>query len=90
MSDRIRAWQVRKSFKWALLVGVVAGLATAGLLNNSLIGNMDAQASILAGLGVGVGLTLLLTYVLDRVSLFVGGLGRAIKKRGRKESVGKE
>jgi hypothetical protein len=81
MSDQVRAWQARKSFKWALFIGIVAGLLAAGALNNSLMGNMEAKVSLLAGLGVGVGLTLLLTLVLDRVSLFVGNLKRAAKAR---------
>ena len=90
MSDQIRAWRVIKSFGAALIIGIVAGLATTGLFSNGLIGDLDLRASLWVGLGVGVGLMLLFTYVFDQISLLVGRAGRAAERSKEKLSVGKE
>ena len=82
MSDRIRAWKVIKSFEWALVVGGLAGLITAGLFHNHVVGDLGPRASFLVGVGVWAGLTPIFTYVFDRVSKLVGDLGRAVKGKG--------
>ena len=84
MSDRIRAWKALKSFKLALIIGGLAGLLTAGLLHNHLVGNLEPRASLLVGVGVGAGLTLILTYVFDQASRLVGRVLRAAKKKDAK------
>ena len=90
MSDRIRAWKVTKSFKLALIVGSLAGLMTTGLLYNHLVGNLEPLSSLIAGVSVGTGLTLILTYVFDRVSKLVGSLLRAVKEKRQRGSLRRE
>jgi hypothetical protein len=90
MSDQIRAWKVIKSFELALIVGSLAGLMTTGLFCNHLAGNLEPRASLLVGVGVGAGLTLILTYVFDRVSKLVGDFRRAVEGKRRKGGLRKE
>jgi hypothetical protein len=84
MSDRARAWKTLRSFQWALIVGAVTGLALAGLAYAGFVGERETRYAILLGIGSGVGLTLFLTYLLDRISLAVGSFRHAVK--GRQES----
>jgi len=81
MSDRVRAWKTLRSFQWALIVGALAGLALAGLVYSGLIGKFEPRYAIQLGIGSGVGLTLFLTYLFDRVSIGVGSFRRAVKGR---------
>lgn len=90
MSDQLRAWKVIESFELALIVGSLAGLMTTGLFYSHLVGDLEPLASLLAGVGVGTGLTLIFTYVFDRVSKLVGDFGRAIKGTRRKGGLRKE
>lgn len=83
MTDRVRAWRTLRSFQWALIAGALAGLALAGLAYAGFIGKLEPQYTILLGIGSGAGLTLFLTYLLDRVSMAVGSFRQAVKK-GRK------
>jgi len=75
MSGQIRAWKVLKSFELALIVGGLAGLIATGLFYCHLVGDLGPQASFLLGVKVGTGLTLIFTYVFDRVSKLAGRLG---------------
>ena len=81
MSDRIRAWSVIRSFGYALIVGLVTGLVTAGLFSNHLVGSLELRTSLLVGLGVGIVLTLLFTVVFDRLSRLVGRLNQATEQK---------
>lgn len=83
MSDRARAWKTLRSVQWALIVGALAGLAIAGLAYAGFVGDLESRHVVLLGVGSGVGLTLFLTYLFDRVSLGVGSFRQAVKK-GRK------
>lgn len=80
MSDRVRAWKPLRSFLWALIVGALAGLAIAGLTYAGFIGEVAPRYALLLGVGSGVGLTLFLTYLLDRISGAVGSFRQAVKQ----------
>ena len=90
MSDRTRAWKLLRSFEWALVIGGLAGVLAIGLLYNQAIGSLGSRASLLAGAGIGAGLTLVLTYVFDQISKLVGSLRRTIRGRGAAGSSKKE
>jgi hypothetical protein len=90
MSDQVRSWKAYRSFLWSLIVGALAGLAIAGLAYTGFIGEMEPRYAILLGVGSGVGLTLFLTYLLDRVSLGVGSFRQAVKGKGRQGSTKKK
>ena len=90
MSDRIRAWKVIKSFELALIVGGLASLMIIGLFCNHLVGDLEPLASLIVGVSIGAGLTLILTYVFDRVSKLVGSFLRAVKGKRRKGDLSKE
>ena len=83
MSDQVRSWKAFRSFLWALIVGLLAGLAIAGLAYTGWIGDLEPRYAILLGVGVGVALTLFLAYLLDRISLAVGSFRQAVKGEGR-------
>jgi hypothetical protein len=83
MSDQVRAWKVWRSFELALIVGGMAGMLTIGLTYGQFVGNLVPRQSLLAGAGVTVGLTLILTYVFDQVSKSVGSFRRAVRGEGR-------
>jgi hypothetical protein len=83
MSDQVRSWKAYRSFLWSLIVGALTGLAIAGLAYTGWIGNLEPRYAILVGVASGVGLTLFLTYLLDRVSLAVGSFKQAVKGEGR-------
>lgn len=85
MSDPVRAWKRLRSFQWAVIVGALVGLGLAGLAYAGFIGKVDPKYAILLGIGSGAGLTLFLTYLLNRVSVAVGSFRQALKK-GRQES----
>jgi hypothetical protein len=89
MSDQVRSWKAFRSFMWALIVGALAGLAIAGLAYSGWIGDLGPQYAILLGVGTGVGLTLFLAYLLDRVSLAVGSFRQAVKGKGRRANTKK-
>ena len=63
-----------------LLVGIVAGLVTAGLFSNQLVGSMEIKTALWVGLGVGIVLALLFTYVFDKVSKLMGRVSRAAEQ----------
>ena len=79
MSDQVRSWKAHRSLLWALMVGALTGLAIAGLAYTGWIGDMEPRYAILLGVGSGVGLTLFLAYLLDRISLAVGSFRQAVK-----------
>ena len=80
MSEQIRAWSIWRSIGYAILVGVVGGLVTAGLFSNSLVGSLEIKTALWVGLGVGAVLMLLFAYVFDQVSKLVGQVKRAAKQ----------
>ena len=82
MSHRTRAWRLVTSFKWALVIGGLAGVLAIGMLYNQAVGNLDSRGAVLAGAGAGTVLTLILTYVFDQVSQTVGRLRPTGRKRG--------
>ena len=87
MSDPVRAWKPLRSFLWALIVGALTGLALAGLTYAGFVGDMDPRYALWLGVGSGVGLTLFLTYLLDRISIGVGSFRQAVKgRRGSKKN----
>ena len=80
MSDQIRAWSIWRSIGYALLVGIVAGLVTAGLFSNQLVGTLEIKTALWVGLGVGIVLTALLVVLFDRLSRLMGQVNRAAKQ----------
>ena len=70
------------SFKWALVIGGLAGVMAIGMLYNQAVGNLDARGAVLAGAGTGVAVTMILTYLLDQVSQMVGRLRPGRRKEG--------
>jgi len=80
MSEEIRAWSIWRSIGYALLVGIVAGLVTAGLFSNQLVGALGIRTALWVGLGVGIVLALLFTYVFDRVSKLMGRVNQAAER----------
>jgi hypothetical protein len=83
MSDQIRKWPLVKSFQWAAMIGLVAGLVTAGVLSNHIVGNLELRESLLIGVGVGIFLTVVLTGVFDRVSNLTGRLARTVEAKAQ-------
>lgn len=90
MSDRARAWKLVTSFKWALVIGGLAGVMAIGMLYNQAVGSLDSRGAVLAGGGAGAVLTLALTFVFDQVSQTVGRLRPAGRRRGSGGSSKKE
>lgn len=82
MSHRTRAWKLITSFKWALVIGGLAGVLAIGMLYNQAVGSLDSRGAVLAGAGAGAVLTAILTYMFDQVSQTVGRLRPAGRKKG--------
>jgi uncharacterized membrane protein YedE/YeeE len=81
MSKPARAWALARSLQWAMVIGILTGLALAGLTYTGFAWDLEPQQSILVGAGVAIGLSLFLTYLFDRVSLGVGSFRSAVKGR---------
>ena len=90
MPHRTRAWKLVTSFKWALVIGGLAGVLAIGMLYNQAVGSLDSRGAVLAGGGAGAVLTLLLTYVFDQVSQTVGRLRPAGRPKWSRPSSKKE
>jgi hypothetical protein len=85
-----RSWKLIRSLEIALIVGALAGLAFVGLTYSNFLLDMELRQAVFWGIGIGVVLTLLLTYILDQVSLAIGGFRTAVKGRGNKSSTQKK
>lgn len=80
MSDKGRAWTIAKSIQIALIVGGIAGLLTVGMTYNSFVGDLEPRGSLLAGAGVALALTLILSYVFDQMSHSAQTILRATRR----------
>ena len=58
MSKPDRAWKFIRSLQWAILIGVLAGLALTGLTYAGFVWELEPRLSILLGAGTAVGLSL--------------------------------
>ena len=91
MSDQVRAWSIWRSIGYALLVGIVAGLVTAGLFSNQVVGDLEIKTALMVGLGVGIVLAVLFSYVFDQISKLMGRVNQATKQGSENlTSAGKE
>ena len=89
MSDKARAWKLGRSIQLALICGGIAGLVTVGVTYNSFVGDLEPQESLIAGAGVALGLTLILTYAFDQLSQTAQNVVRATR-RGRRRGNAEE